>query len=183
MNHLFRKNPLHGSSTIVTSLKKVGVNKEGTSQQEALLLRSCTLWEADIKRVGISKDLDSHGLWLFENSSNIRSISISIFLVGRKDVETNLAATLSARVALLAAVDAHTTTASRRVDLVERLSTRGANGEHGDTEKAVLLHGTKFLATRRDSSLLVAATLAGTDTATKWAINGDHLSVSVEFLR
>jgi hypothetical protein len=174
------QNPLIGT---FTSLKEVGVDKDGRSQQDSLLLRSGTLWEADIERVGIGKDLDGQGFWLLENPANVRSISVGLFLVGRKDMETNLATSFATRISFLAAVDTHATTASRRVDLVERFSIRGADSEHGDADKAVLLHGTEFLTTRTDSSLLVKAALAAAETATKWTINSDHLSVSVEFLR
>ena len=174
---------LHRLAVVALILEEVDIDKDGSSHQETLLLRSRTWWEGDIKGVGFSKNFHSKRLGCLEDFSNVGSIAVRLLLAGREDMERNLATTPSeARISFRATVDAAAGTACWRVNLVKGRAVRRHDLEGGDAEETILLHAPEFLSTRCNRSLLVAATLASAKGTAEWAVDGDHLGLRVEFL-
>ena len=169
------------STLAVIALEEVGIDKDGTSNQEALLRRGSTLGEGNVECVGVGKNFNGQGFRLLENLANVGCISVSLSLVSWKDAKGHLAATLStARISFGEAVDAATTAAGRGVNLVKLSSARIVNRKHGDAEEAILLHSSEFLSSRSDRGKLVAAALAGAEWTGAGAINCKHLRVCVQ---
>ena len=173
-----------GTTIVVAAFfKEIDIDKNGASHQQALLLGSGTVWESDVERIGLSKNLNAKGLGGFENLSNVRSIAVRLLLAGREDMEWNLATTpATARISFGATVDATTSAARWRVDLVNRIATRCLDLERRHAKEAIFLHAAEFLSTRCDSGLLVAAAFATAKGAAEWTVDGDHLGLCVGFL-
>jgi hypothetical protein len=76
-----------------------------------------------------------------------------------------------------AAVDTLTIIARWRMDLVNGSAIRCLDLEGGDPKETILPHSAKFLPTRGDSSLLVAAALATTKGAAEWTVDSDYLGL------
>jgi len=98
------------------------------------------------------------------------------------DPEGLLAASLSAGIALGAAIDAQTPQTCGRVDQVDHGSGVVKDLHGGDTEIAEFLDASKFGAVARNGGLLVATALETKDWAAKGAVQRDNFIVGVELL-
>jgi len=106
-----------------------------------------------------------------------RLAAVGLGLVGVENPEWHFAADTATAAALGATVDAHSSAARRRVDLVNRITRRIIYDERWHATVARFDNITKLAATRGKGGSLVAAAFAGTHgTADAWAINCEQLS-------
>lgn len=169
-------------SSLILSFKEVSIDEDGCTHEESLLVGSGILGKRHFKHVGFGKDLGHETLWLFENLANVRSISISLFLIGWKDMEANLAATPSARITLGATVDATSTAACGLMNLVDMIALAITEGELWNTPIAIFCDGSHGLSAARDGRMLVAAALAGANGTCAGTMDSQHFRIRVEFL-
>ncbi|KAI2491999.1 hypothetical protein MHU86_22551 [Fragilaria crotonensis] len=178
-------------------LEEIGIEKEGTPHQQALLLGSCTNRKVDLD----SEDIGPPPCTIlerFENFSNVPSTVSRFFLAGREDMEWN-PATRKARLFFCfttanecfttigifvhaAAVDTVTTAARWWTNLVNKRPIRRVDLEGRDAKETIFLHAAQFLTTGCDSSLLEGAALATAKWAAEWTVDGDHLILRRAFL-
>ena len=169
-----------GGIGIICSFKEHGIQKDAGSDQHPLLVRGRVFWKANFKGVAICKDLDCCTFGLFHNYPEIRSIAVGIGLIGIVDTERYFATSLlRAWIALGAAIDAHATTAGRRMHGVHGLSFRIKDLEGRDTVKALFLDRSQGIPATGKRRFLVAATLAGADIAAKGTVDCDYFSICV----
>jgi hypothetical protein len=182
-NTLFIGSHHHLRPAILLALKINSIEEDGSSCQNSLLRNTRFGRKVDLKGVRLGKDSRSCTLGFLENLANMRSISIRISLIRRKDPKGNLAASSSTtRVAFGARIHAAPTTARGRVDLVDFRAIWIHDLVHGDTKVASFLDGTKFLSTARNHGRLVAATLARSSSTGARTLDSKELGVGVEFL-
>jgi hypothetical protein len=127
-------------SSLPATLKENGVQKDGRSDEQGLLVRRSLFGKGNGKGVGIRKQLGSPRLWFLQDFPNMNRIARGIALSRLKDPERSRAAALTtARVALGAALHARSTTARGRMNEIEFLAIRVKNIKGRDTKVAVLL--------------------------------------------
>jgi hypothetical protein len=164
-------------------LKENSVQKDGRSDEQGLFVRRSLFGKGNGKGVGVRHQLDSHRFWFLQDFANMRRIAISVRLSRVEHPKWCFAAALTAaRVALGAALHAHSSAARGRVNEIDFLTTRIENRKGRDAVVAVLLDCSECLSTRSDRDFLVAAALATSHTATGRAIDREELSVRTEFL-
>lgn len=115
----------------------------------------------------------------------MRRIATGVGLVGVKNPKGDLAADIATAFALGATVLAHSSAARWRMYLVNCFTCRISEDERWHAPVALFREGADFFASGGKGGGLVAAALAGTDTAGAWAIDREQLGpgVSVGDLR
>lgn len=160
-----------------------GIQENRSSHEHGLFIARRLLGKRDSKGIGIGKDFSFQALWFLYNLSQMVSITIGISLGSRKDPKGNLAAALAeTRIAFTAALNAHSSAARGRMDLVEGFAIGLGNSVSGDAVVAVFLDLTKSGASRREIRLLEAAALAAAGNALCRTIHCNKFRVGVEFL-
>jgi hypothetical protein len=106
-------------------LEKDGVQKDGRSNEQGLLVRRRLFGKGNVKCVGIREQLDAKRLWFLDDFTKMFRIATRIGLSRRKDPERNLQAALTTTwVTLGADLHATSTAARGRVDEIELLPIR-----------------------------------------------------------
>jgi len=146
------------------------------ANQHCFLSRARLGREGDLECIGIGQEFRRDRFGLFENLAEVRRVSaIRVGLIGVENPKGYFAADIHAAATLGAAVDAHSTAARGRVDLVDCLARRIVDDKGWNAAVARFHDVTEVLATRRKRGGLVAAALAGTHGAGARTIDGEQL--------
>jgi hypothetical protein len=119
----------------VVTFKEDGVEENGSSDKNTLLIGGCILGEGNVEGLGISKQLRHQTLRFLHDLSKERSVTIRAGLIRSVKAERLLAASFAARISFSTAVDANTTKACGGVHEVELFLLLIENLERWDTEE------------------------------------------------
>ncbi len=82
---------LSSTVVVVSSLEKDGIEKDGRSHEECLLIGSGIRRKRDFKGICVCKDFRGPALCLFQNLASIRSITIGVLLIVGIDTKGHFA--------------------------------------------------------------------------------------------
>jgi hypothetical protein len=168
---------------LFATLKENGVQKDGRSNEQGLLVRRSLCGKGNGKGVGIRQHFGTPRLWLLQDFTKMNRIATRIALSRLKDPERSRAAALTtARVALGEAIRARSTAASRRMNEIEFLTIRIKDVKRRNAKVAVLLDGSEFLSPGSNIDGLVTAALARASRGTARAIHREEFRVRRQFL-
>lgn len=103
---------LDTTTTFVPCLIEHGIDKDGSTCQDPLLISRGILGEIDFECVRVGEDFNHGALWLLENYALVLLTTL-ISNLGLVNAERLFAAALSTRVSFSTAVDTHSTQARR----------------------------------------------------------------------
>jgi hypothetical protein len=106
-------------ASLLVAFEKDGIEENRSSNQNTLVIGSALSREVNDEGICISEEFRSNALWLLENNTIIRGVSICVTLTSWVDAEGLLAASLSTWVSFGAAIDTHSTEASLRMNKID----------------------------------------------------------------
>ena len=163
--------------------KKDKTENTGSKDQVHSVHRRRPQKEESCHTYRIRHNFRHHGLWLFQNLGNIRSITIGGSLLGiRIDSERNLATSLATRITFGTNIDANTSTTRGWMHNVQILLGMILDGKTGDTKVTIFNNFTEHLSTRGNGSFLVTTTLASSGGATTGTFDRQEFGFGIVFL-